>query len=101
MMLYRWIYWLSAFSPLFPLKKKPKKKILKRTVHRKKVAVSGVRLNLLQWLTRSQLGSKNNSLREWVDSRAQHIWRLQVIGSWANTLIIFNKSNEEMMTSFI
>ena len=73
------------------------------TVHRKKVAVSGVRLNLLQWPNRSRLFSKNNSLREWVDSRVQHIWRLQVIGSWANTLIIFNvnKSNEEMMTSFI
>ena len=90
MMLYRWIYWLSPFSPLFPLKKS-QKKILERTVHRKIVAVSGVRLNLLQWLTRSRLGSKNNSLREWVDSRVQHIWRLQVIGSWANTVIIFNK----------
>ena len=54
------------------------------------MTVSGVRLNLLQWLTRSRLGSKNNSLREWV-----------VIASWANTVIIFNKSNEEMMTSFI
>ena len=99
MMLYSWIYWLSPFSPLFPLKKA--KKILKRTVRRQKVTVSGVRLNLLQWLTSNRLGSKNNSLREWVDSRVQHIWRLQVIGSWASTLIIFNKSNEQTMTSFI
>ena len=99
MMLYRWIYWLSPFSPLFPLKKA--QKIIKRTVHRKKVAVSGVRLNLLQWLTSSRLGSKNNSLRKWVDSWVPHIWRFQVIGSWANTVITFNKSNEDMMTSFI
>ena len=31
---------------------------------------------------RGKACSKNKSLREWVDSRVQHIWRLQVIGSW-------------------
>ena len=30
--------------------------------------------------------SKNNSLRERVDSRVQHVWRLQVMGSCKNTL---------------
>ena len=30
---------------------------------------------------RGKTCSKNNSLREWVDSRVQQIWRLQVIGS--------------------
>ena len=27
----------------------------------------------------------------------QHIWRLQVIASWANALIIFNKSNDDVI----
>ena len=32
--------------------------------------------------------SKNNSLREWVDWRVQHIWRLPVIGSWQRLIPI-------------
>ena len=69
MMLYCWIFLAKPFCFTIISSKIKPKKILKRTVHRKKVAVSGVRLKLLQWLNRSRLGSKNNSLREWVDSR--------------------------------
>ena len=37
---------------------------------------------------RGKLCSKNNSFLERVDIRIQHIWRLRVMGSWLERLLI-------------